>query len=791
VWTTAGIDATTLANGSFRVEAKVLDKAGNRATGADGYADDVDYFGAQTTTPRVGPDGSTTVTVNGTTTTTVSPTGGMDTKAIIDITKVTSDAQTGAEVGTELALGNDYFKISAAESTNFSISGTTTDVEAGQSVTVEIYNMAGSIVRTANTTVIGTNTSGTWQVSGLNLTGITDGQIRIVAKVSDQSGNAATDTDTSGSAASPSLDTTAIIDIQTVTTDSQSPLTTDANGYYTITGSETSNFTVSGSTTGVQDGATVTLTLTDYTGAFVTKIATVTANAWTVAGVNTSTLSDGRFTVKADVTDDVGNEATDSDTGTQKGVVKIDIDAVANDGQITEGTNGYAWVNSNEIAGGFVVSGTVIGVEAGQTVTVTLKDGGGATATATAVVKSTGTWAATVAGGALNTFAAGALDVTATVVDKLGNSASDYNNAAGGDTDRFGGTFGGGLDKLATVDINKVAGETQVTEGTDGYYYLSRTDASAAAGVVVSGAVTGVENGQVVTLVLTDSAGTQITGYATIAGGTWTTTFTPTQLADLGDGQLIAKASVSDIAGNSATDTDRGTKDTAATIEIQSVAGDSQNPLTLDADGYAYVNTSEQTAVIVKGVATGVELGQTVTIKLINATNTASVVTTTTIGSGGAWTTTGQNVTTLGEGAFRVEAYVKDKANNDALDSNGAIGDIDYFGAQSTVVQTKPDGTSTTATAISPSPAGGIDTKATIDIQTVAGNSQSPLTTDTGNYYSVNAQEVSNFGCSPVGEHATLDRADAHFEHALLLQLAAGRADGVAAAHISAIDVST
>ena len=55
------------------------------------------------------------------------------------------------------------------------------------------------------------------------------------------------------------------------------------------------------------------------------------------------------------------------------------------------------------------------------------------------------------------------------------------------------------------------------------------------------------------------------------------------------------------------------------------------------------------------------------------------------------------------------------------------------------------------------------------------------------------AQRVARLelGGRPVGEHAAFHGADAHFEHTVLLQLAAGRADGVAAAHIRAVDVRT
>ncbi|HHB0951868.1 TPA: Ig-like domain-containing protein, partial [Vibrio cholerae] len=62
-----------------------------------------------------------------------------------------------------------------------------------------------------------------------------------------------------------------------------------------------------GTTSNVEDGQTVTLTVTDVNGKQVTFTATVTDGKFsTTVDLGASGLADGTFTVKADVTDKAG-----------------------------------------------------------------------------------------------------------------------------------------------------------------------------------------------------------------------------------------------------------------------------------------------------------------------------------------------------------------------------------------------------------------------------------------------------------------------------------------------------
>ena len=69
--------------------------------------------------------------------------------------------------------------------------------------------------------------------------------------------------------------------------------------------SEDNAVTVNGTTTNVEDGQTVTVNIdgTDYT-------TTVTGNAWSITGIDLSTLPDGvSYNVTANVDDAAGNAA--------------------------------------------------------------------------------------------------------------------------------------------------------------------------------------------------------------------------------------------------------------------------------------------------------------------------------------------------------------------------------------------------------------------------------------------------------------------------------------------------
>uniref|UniRef100_UPI00137ACC83 Ig-like domain-containing protein n=1 Tax=Aquitalea pelogenes TaxID=1293573 RepID=UPI00137ACC83 len=124
---------------------------------------------------------------------------------------------------------------------------------------------------------------------------------------------------------------------------------------------------VSGSTTGVEAGQTVTVTFTDSQNHVVSVDTKVGANgSWTVQAQNLSTLVDGAVTVKAQVSDLAGNTATDSH--------KDGLDTLATIKITNDGSGGDHIFNQTE-AGTVNVTGTTSGVEPGQAVYVTFTDG--------------------------------------------------------------------------------------------------------------------------------------------------------------------------------------------------------------------------------------------------------------------------------------------------------------------------------------------------------------------------------------------------------------------------------
>src|SRR5262249_39080065 len=138
---------------------------------------------------------------------------------------------------------------------------------------------------------------------------------------------------------------------------------------------------ISGSTSGVEDGQTVHLTLLDAGNNVVaTATTTVTGNAWSytvAADPSPAAGSDGRYTAKAEDNDLAGNPAYDTQGVTlDETAPSIVIGTIAGDNI----------VSSAEAAADVIISGSTSGVEDGQTVHLTLLDAGNnvvATATTT------------------------------------------------------------------------------------------------------------------------------------------------------------------------------------------------------------------------------------------------------------------------------------------------------------------------------------------------------------------------------------------------------------------------
>ncbi|WP_032354158.1 Ig-like domain-containing protein, partial [Escherichia coli] len=220
------------------------------------------------------------------------------------------------------------------------------------------------------------------------------------------------------------------------------------------------NLTLSGSTSGIESGQTVTVTFGGKT-----YTASVAANgSWSVnvPAADLAILPDGAANVQASVSSASGNSASATHAySVDASAPTLTINTIASDDIL----------NATEAGSPLIISGTST-AETGQTVTVTLNG-----ATYSGNVQADGSWSVSVPPSALGALSASNYTVSATVNDKAGNPGSASHNLA--------------VDTTAPVlTINTVVGDDIIN------------DAEHAQALVISGTSTGGEAGDVVSVVL-------------------------------------------------------------------------------------------------------------------------------------------------------------------------------------------------------------------------------------------------------------------------------------------------
>ena len=430
------------------------------------------------------------------------------------------------------------------DDTDVTISGTTTGAEDGQTVTVVLNG------QTYTTTVTG----GTWSfdLPAADAQAL-DALETITADVSDVAGNPATQAtrDIEHDVTAPT------ITIDVVSGDDVINTIEDDN-----------DVTISGATTGTENGQTVTVVLNGQT-----YTTTVTGGTWSFdLPAAAAQALDPNETITADVSDVAGNPAVQATRDIEHDVTAptITIDVVSNDDII----------NAVEDDTDVTISGTTTDAEDGQTVTVTLH-GQAYTTTVTG-----GTWSFDLPAAAAQ--ALGTTEtITADVSDAAGNSAVQATRDIIHDVTAPTIT----IDIVSTDDIiNAIEDDTDVT---------------------ISGTTTGAEDGQTITVVLNGQ-----TYNTTVTGGTWSFDL-PAAGAQALDATETITADVSDLAGNPAIQATRDIEHDvdAPIIIIDVVSGDD------------VINALEDdTDVAINGTTTGAEDGQTVTVILDGQTYTTTVI---------------------------------------------------------------------------------------------------------------------------------------------------------------------
>ncbi|EOY4550931.1 Ig-like domain-containing protein [Escherichia coli] len=369
------------------------------------------------------------------------------------------------------------------------------------------------------------------------------------------------------------------------------------------------DLTLSGSTSGIESGQTVTVTFGGKT-----YTASVAANgSWsiTVPAADLATLPDGAANVQASVSSASGNSASVTHAySVDASAPTLTINTIASDDIL----------NATEAGNPLTISGTST-AETGQTVTVTLNG-----ATYSGNVQADGSWSVSVPTSALGALTASNYTVSATVNDKAGNPGSASHNLA--------------VDTTAPVlIINTVAGDDIIN------------DAEHAQALVISGTSTGGEAGDVVSVVLNGKTYTTTLD----ASGNWSVGVPAADVAALGSGAQTITASVSDRAGNSDDASRTVTVSLSApVISINTIAGDDVINATEKGSDLALSGTSDQPA------------GTAITVTL-NGQNYSA-----TTDASGNWSVTvpASAVSALGEATYSVTASVTNAQGNSSTASH-------------------------------------------------------------------------------------------------------------------------
>ena len=447
----------------------------------------------------------------------------------ISINSVTDDnVLNAAEKGQDLVL-----------------SGSSSNVEAGQTVTIIFAGKTW-------TTMVDANGDWTCTVPAADLSGLKDGDASVQVSVTNVNGNAAS------SSQAFSVDTAApAVTINTISGDNMLNAAEAAQ-----------DLTLSGTST-AEAGQTVTVAFNgnQYT-------AQVQANgSWTldVPAADMAGIADGSAAVTVTVSDKAGNPASaGASVLVDTTVPQITFDIVAGDDIVNIAEHGQA----------LIVTGKVTGAQAGDVITLTLngKD-------YTAMLDGAGSWSVGVPAADVGALANGDQTISATVTDKAGNSTSA--------THAFDVSLTAPVIAINTLAVDDVINATE--KGQD---------------LLISG-TSNQPDGTRITVTLNGIS------YAatTDASGNWSVTVPAANVSALGEASYSVTASVTDTAGNSANTSHSVLVDSALPqVTINAVATD-------DVINAAEV-ASGQT---LSGKVSGAASGDTVTISVGSNTYTTTV----------------------------------------------------------------------------------------------------------------------------------------------------------------------
>lgn len=174
---------------------------------------------------------------------------------------------------------------------------------------------------------------------------------------------------------------------------------------------------ITGTTSGVEDGRVVTVTIVDSSNHVVySSTATLTNSTWLVdvSSADAKALADGIYTLTADVSNAAGTSANASQA------IRVDVTppTIAIGAIVNSNV-----VNANAASAGFAIAGTTSDAENGQPVTVKIVDSSGQVVDAFATTLTNNAWSVNVSSTEAKLLHDGSYTVTADVSDTAGNPA--------------------------------------------------------------------------------------------------------------------------------------------------------------------------------------------------------------------------------------------------------------------------------------------------------------------------------------------------------------------------------
>ncbi|WP_117234609.1 RTX toxin [Vibrio maerlii] len=379
---------------------------------------------------------------------------------------------------------------------------------------------------------------------------------------------------------------------------------------------EVPNVTIEGTAPEMRDGRIVNITITDINGKTVTTTAVTDNETYRVEGVDLTGLAEGPLNVDAIVSDNFGNSVSAVDDTNKDTLAEIEVDF---DGLGDEYFNQFE-VSSTRIFG------SIDFVEDGQPIEITIKDSQNTILTFSTIV-SGGTWE--ILNEDFSALAEGLLEVTAESIDIAGNPAI----------------------AVDTIVKDTIAGITaQIEDGGDAVLNVEEKKSAN-----FSGAVTDVEDGQNVHVVITDSSGATLEFDTTISNGEWSVE--DVDVTSFADGVVTVTASSIDIAGNptSTTDTTTSIDTTLPTIDIDTLAG------------FSILDFRTGNLTTLQGTTTGVDEGLPIYVIVSDGSTTLTYEST--IKADGSWGMSGIDTSTLDRSqTWTLDAKVLNAIGNEAVD---------------------------------------------------------------------------------------------------------------------------